>query len=107
MPVQLRADRQRPGQLARTITQLPATAATQLLHHLQALNRLDRADPHPLAVTRRSGSYVEVPVDAVTLVDVSVPGRPEHRCVPRRLTPLRVTGRVILKVRFGLHDPAG
>ena len=67
--------------------------------------RLERADQHRGGAPLLLADEVQAPVDPVGAVDVRVPGRPEHRGVPRCAAAVAVRRRILGVVRLDLDDP--
>jgi hypothetical protein len=84
-PVEVEADAERLGELARPVAQLRvARDGAAGAHDLDPVERLQGADEDGGAGVLVVADGVEQGVDAVGAVDVSDPGRPEERCRARR-----------------------
>ena len=90
-----------PEQSART-----SSTPRRLRWRSNPSRRLQRPDQHSLRYAFLAADEIQAPVDAVRAVDVRVPGRAEHRRVPRRAPAIGMTGRILLVVRLHLDDPA-
>jgi hypothetical protein len=99
-------DTERLAQPARAGAEEPRIRETAtLLHHLDPVRRLERAEQDGRRTPLLLADEVQAPVDAVRAVDVRVPGRTEHRGVPRRPPAKAVRGRVDRRlVRLRLDD---
>jgi len=80
-------------------------AAAPALHHVDAVERLERADQHGRRRTVRFGDDVDEAVDAVIETDLGVARRPVERLVAACRTRCGVAGRIgLTDVGLDLDD---
>jgi hypothetical protein len=81
--------------------------AAPAAHHLEPVDRIERANQHRRRRSPRFGDDVHHPVDAVVQVYVGVAGVAVHRRVPRSWPRCGVAGWIgLADVRFHLDDGA-
>ena len=93
-----------PARARAEVTVAPGGDAA-LAHGVDAGERRGRAQEHRVRLVARSAHRVHAPVVAVREVHVETAGRAEHRRVPRRAPPVRVTSGIVgAAVRLDLDD---
>src|SRR5262245_35414373 len=76
------------------------------MHQVQTEQRLDCSNQNRTRRPRRLGHRVQAP-PRVDHIDIRMPRRPKHRCIPTRHPPARMTRRIAAaQVRLHLDDPA-
>ena len=106
-PIMRVVDAKRLTDAAGARTQQPnVVQAATAAHGVESVGRFDGADQHAGTVAGLAADGIQAPVNAVRAVDISVPGRAEHRRIARPWATMAVRGGIVDVVGLGLDDAA-
>ena len=78
-----------------------------LLHHLDALRRLQCANQHSFGKTLLSGHDIKAVMHAIGEINVGIAARTEHHGVALGLAAKGMAGLIVLAIGLGFDDNPG